>query len=352
MTFNHEVLVTNPTTLTLSNGHRLSFVTQKDARTLLFKADEEAAGASVTGLGQGEIESLHSLEVDVTSIVLPSAQKPTGTAIPEDGVKNLVHTKPELIIEAEELDFAREERPNDSLPKGEKKLVQEGQVGRKLHLVEVSQENGVESRKEIDAFVEVEPVAEITEVGTKEVPAENPSDKPTPTPEDPTNKPTLPGTAVPEEGVKNLVHSKPELIIEAEELEFAHQERPNDQLPKGEQRVIQAGRKGRQLHFVQVSQDNGVETRTVIDSLVESEALAEIIEVGTKESLANPHAPSSSVVSDSHEEGVKVAVTAAQTSLPDTGSDESVANLVAGLLAAGLAGVVLDDKKKRADKAK
>ena len=38
--------------------------------------------------------------------------------------------------------------------------------------------------------------------------------------------------------------------------------------------------------------------------------------------------------------------------LPNTGSEESVASLVAGLLAAGLAGAVLDDKKKRADKAK
>ena len=90
----------------------------------------------------------------------------------------------------------------------------------------------------------------------------------------------------------------------------------------------------------------------MINSLVESEALAEIIEVGTKEPLANPQALSSSVVSDLHEEGVKVAVTAAQASLPDTGSGESVASLVAGLLAAGLAGAVLDDKKKRADKAK
>ena len=38
--------------------------------------------------------------------------------------------------------------------------------------------------------------------------------------------------------------------------------------------------------------------------------------------------------------------------LPNTGTEESVASLVAGLLAAGLAGAVLDDKKKRADKAK
>jgi len=38
--------------------------------------------------------------------------------------------------------------------------------------------------------------------------------------------------------------------------------------------------------------------------------------------------------------------------LPNTGTEESVASLVAGILAAGLAGAVLDDQKKRADKAK
>ena len=40
-----------------------------------------------------------------------SAKAPTGSAIPEEGVKNLVHTKPELVIEPEEMDFERLERP-------------------------------------------------------------------------------------------------------------------------------------------------------------------------------------------------------------------------------------------------
>ena len=68
-------------------------------------------------------------------------------------------------------------------------MVQEGQKGRKLRLVEVSQENGVESRKELDAFVELDPVAEITEVGTKEVlpdtpqPELQPQPQPQPQPE-------------------------------------------------------------------------------------------------------------------------------------------------------------------------
>ncbi len=48
-------------------------------------------------------------------------------------------------------------------------MVQEGQKRRNCARVEVSLRNGVESRKELDAFVELDPVAEITEVGTKEV---------------------------------------------------------------------------------------------------------------------------------------------------------------------------------------
>ena len=49
------------------------------------------------------------------------------------------------------------------------------------------------------------------------------------------------------------------------------------------------------------------------------------------------------------------AVSAASVSegrLPNTGTEESVASLVAGILAAGLASAVLDDQKKRANKAK
>ena len=93
----------------------------------------------------GKLEKVYQLSL--------SAKAPTGSAIPEEGVKNLVHTKPELVIEPEEMDFERLERPNAELPKGEKRVVQRRPKGRKLRLVEVSQENGVESRKELDAFV-------------------------------------------------------------------------------------------------------------------------------------------------------------------------------------------------------
>ena len=278
VSFNHEVLVTEPTTLTLSNGNSLSFVTQKDAHTLLFKAGRNDAGASVIGLGSGSIASLHGLPVEVTSLTLPGSPLPTGSAIPEEGVKNLVHTKPELVIEPEEMDFERLERPNADLPKGEKRVVQEGQKGRKLRLVEVSQENGVESRKELDAFVELDPVAEITEVGTKEVLPDTPQPQPEPQP--------LPNSEHPH------ASERPELTETSKSSVGVE--------PVSQKGIVSAG----------------------------------------KEVEKTAQTPAVSVTSVS------------KGTLPNTGTEESVASLVAGILAAGLASAVLDDQKKRADKAK
>ena len=280
VSFNHEVLVTEPTTLTLSNGNSLSFVTQKDAHTLLFKSGRNDAGTSVIGLGSGSIASLHGLPVEVTSLTLPGSPLPTGSAIPEEGVKNLVHTKPELVIEPEEMDFERLERPNADLPKGEKRVVQEGQKSRKLRLVEVSQENGVESRKELDAFVELDPVAEITEVGTKEVLPDTPQPQPQPEPQ------PLPNSEHPH------ASERPELTETSKSSVGVE--------PVSQKGIVSAGK--------------------------EVEKTAQTLAV--------------SVTSVS------------EGRLPNTGTEESVASLVAGLLAAGLAGAVLDDKKKRADKAK
>ena len=61
------------------------------------------------------------------------------------------------------------------------------------------------------------------------------------------------------------------------------------------------------------------------------------------------------VVKEVEKETQTPAVSAAPVSegrLPNTGTEESVASLVAGILAAGLASAVLDDQKKRANKAK
>ena len=236
----------------------------------------------------GKLEKVYQLSL--------SAKAPTGSAIPEEGVKNLVHTKPELVIEPEEMDFERLERPNTDLPKGKKRVVQEGQKGRKLRLVELSQENGVESRKELDAFVELDPVAEITEVGTKEVLPDTPQPEPQPQPQ-PQPEP------------------QPEPQPQPQPQPLPNPERPH------------------------VSE--GPEPTETSKSSVGVEPVSQkgIVSEGKEvEKTAQTPAVSAAPVSEGR--------------LPNTGTEESIASLVAGILAAGLASAVLDDQKKRADKAK
>ena len=187
------------------------------------------------------------------------------------------------------MDFERLERPNAELPKGEKRVVQEGQKGRKLRLVEVSQENGVESRKELDAFVELDPVAEITEVGTKEVLPDTPQPEPQPEPQ-----------------------PQPQPQPEPQPL-------PNPERPHVSEGPVAIATPQASLEVKAVRQEG-------IDA----------------------------VVKEVEKETQTPAVSAAPVSegrLPNTGTEESVASLVAGILAAGLASAVLDDQKKRAKKA-
>ena len=65
MEFDSEVLVNQAPTLQLANGKTATFMTQYDAKTLLFTVDPEDIGQKVTGLAEGVIESMHNLPVSV-----------------------------------------------------------------------------------------------------------------------------------------------------------------------------------------------------------------------------------------------------------------------------------------------
>ena len=85
-----------------------------------------------------------------------------GTSLPEDEVKNLVLNLPELISEEEIIDFKVQEQKNDKLPAGQIRVLQEGQKGIRVHLIEV--ENG--KRTEKDSYDKVMAQDRIVEVGT------------------------------------------------------------------------------------------------------------------------------------------------------------------------------------------
>ena len=110
-----------------------------------------------------QVEALETILGDVHNY------EPLTQTRPDEGVRDLVLEKPELLIEAEEIPFESQTRENKDLAKGESRILQSGKVGRRLKLIEVRQEEGKEIRTEVDAFVEVEAQDQITEVGTGEV---------------------------------------------------------------------------------------------------------------------------------------------------------------------------------------
>jgi len=84
-----------------------------------------------------------------------------------------------------------------------------------------------------------------------------------------------------EDDVRALVADIPSLEVVEKELDFEVVERTNPDLAKGERKVVQAGVKGQNREFVAVSALD--ESRQVLGTEVSKEAIAEIVEVGTKE---------------------------------------------------------------------
>ena len=109
-----------------------------------------------------QVEALETILGDVHNY------EPLTQTRPDEGVRDLILEKPELLIEAEEIPFESQTRENKDLAKGESRILQAGKVGRRLKLIEVRQEEGKEIRTEVDAFVEVEAQDQLTEIGTKE----------------------------------------------------------------------------------------------------------------------------------------------------------------------------------------
>lgn len=82
------------------------------------------------------------------------------------------------------------------------------------------------------------------------------------------------------------VEALPELVVETEAQAFERQERPSGDLLLGERRVVQAGAEGQIRHLIEVDAKGN---RTLLQTEVVKEAVAEITEVGTKiESSTQP----------------------------------------------------------------
>ena len=124
------------------------------------KVGKERIFTAVNPSGSKEDKLREVVEAPTDRIVLVGT-KP-GTSLPEDEVKNLVLNRPELVIEEETIDFKVQEQKNDQLPAGQTRVLQEGQKGIRVHLIEV--ENGKRTEKE--SYDKVMAQDRIVEVGT------------------------------------------------------------------------------------------------------------------------------------------------------------------------------------------
>ena len=69
--FDSEVLVNQAPTLRLANGSTAVFMTQYDSKTLLFAANKKDVGQEITGIVDGNIESMHNLTVNLAGAGIP-----------------------------------------------------------------------------------------------------------------------------------------------------------------------------------------------------------------------------------------------------------------------------------------
>lgn len=124
------------------------------------KVGKERIFTAINPDGSKEEKLREVVEAPTDRIVLVGT-KP-GTSLPEDEVKNLVLNRPELVIEEETIDFKVQEQKNDQLPAGQTRVLQEGQKGIRVHLIEV--ENGKRQLKE--TYDKVAAQDRVVEVGT------------------------------------------------------------------------------------------------------------------------------------------------------------------------------------------
>jgi len=241
-------------------------------------------------------------ELDALVAKLKAARlslKPAAThsgSLDENESSATVETKPELITKTEAIPFETIKKENPNLPAGQEKIITPGVEGERTHYISVLTENGKQTETVLDSQVTKEPVTQVVEIGA---PITHKGD---------------------EHGLAPVTEAKPRLDIQEEEIPFTTVTRENPQLPLGQTQVVLAGVNGRRTIFYSVSTTaDGKEERTLVNSAVSQEAVAQVVEVGTAVEKTEQTAPTTAKADEKQ--------------LPATGSQDSAGLVAAGLMA-------------------
>ena len=257
-------------------------------------AAKEALNYNLNRNKQAELDALVA-KLKAARLGLKPAATHSGSHDENELAAN-VETKPELITRSEKIPFEVIKKENPNLPAGQKKIITPGVEGERTHYISVLTENGKQTETVLDSQVTKEPVTQVVEIGA---PITHKGD---------------------EHGLAPAAEAKPRLDIQEEEIPFTTVTRENPQLPLGQTQVVVAGVNGRRTIFYSVSTTaDGKEERTLVNSAVSQEAVAQVVEVGTAVEKA--------------EQAETTTSKADEKQLPATGSQDSAGLVAAGLMA-------------------
>lgn len=318
----------------------------------------------ITEIGKGKDK-----EGELKITYIPDPESPVGTdTIVEEGRKPKYDVtgkekdpgKPKVVkigtkpkVNVEEIPFKEVIVENPSKPEGYRAVLKEGKIGKKTTTTtySVDPKTGVVTPNEPtvtivkaeDALIEVGTGKDfVGEIETRYVPdielefgKTKIVQNGTPEVKDVTGK-------IVKEGTPTIIHIGIKPKVEEEEIDFKVVKRDNPELPKGQEKVVQEGEKGKKKTTTTYEVDpktGKVTSKVTVDT---KDPQDKIIEVGTKEEAKvvtpapeapkTPQAPAPQV---------------AKAELPNTGEKASSALMVAGLaMAAMTAGFVAKGRKE------
>lgn len=321
----------------------------------------------ITEIGKGKDK-----EGDLKITYIPDPESPVGTdTIVEEGRKPKYDVtgkekdpgKPKVVkigtkpkVNVEEIPFKEVIVENPSKPEGYRAVLKEGKTGKKTTTTTYSvdpktgvvtpNEPTVSIVKAEDALIEVgigkDFVGEIETRYVPDIELEFGKTKivqnGTPEVKDVTGK-------IVKEGTPTIIHIGIKPKVEEEELDFKVVKRDNPELPKGQEKVVQEGEKGKKKTTTTYEVDpktGKVTSKVTVDT---KDPQDKIIEVGTKEEAKvvtpAPEAPKTP------QAPAAPAPQVAKAELPNTGEKASSALMVAGLaMAAMTAGFVAKGRKE------
>ena len=321
----------------------------------------------ITEIGKGKDK-----EGDLKITYIPDPESPVGTdTIVEEGRKPKYDVtgkekdpgKPKVVkigtkpkVNVEEIPFKEVIVENPSKPEGYRAVLKEGKTGKKTTTTTYSvdpktgvvtpNEPTVSIVKAEDALIEVGTGKDfVGEIETRYVPdielefgKTKIVQNGTPEVKDVTGKKI-------KEGTPTIIHIGIKPKVEEEELDFKVVKRDNPELPKGQEKVVQEGEKGKKKTTTTYEVDTKtgkVTSKVTVDT---KDPQDKIIEVGTKEEAKvvtpAPEAPKTP------QAPATPAPQVAKAELPNTGEKASSALMVAGLaMAAMTAGFVAKGRKE------